>query len=767
MPPHHQQQQQKQQTMFLSDLETAARAIVLLQTTTTKQHQPPTQHHNDADTTSTVTTSTMPPSNDRGPCYVPPLAVTAAAKMIEDSEERLLSTKKTTTHNTNQVLLLQKNTMPVTTHEGREERAISADHQSSPNKLCGVQSSCSSEDQHAAIVNKAVHEEPRQQGSIMTPPPPPDQLDLGSPPQGGGIKRSRSPNSHAAGDKNGPLKKFKTFCIGNDNDNAAAATPSTKPSNSSSTSNKKRNKKTSIDLVDLSMDDDDDDDDDPIASEPAAVANEVPQPTILRPQQPSSPPRVGLDSLEMRFIDAMGRKLQGRPQAIFQLIATQAAARHQARYRPDEYDDLPRAILRQVQATLAPKDYLTAYRAARAEWTTGNNGSTTTTTATTTTTSQPAPPSGSPAKSTSQIVSVLETKPALATTQQSSANKACLVDPLPTSVMKKSTVSPRSAHHRTHVASPQASAINNRTLALAQNDYATRSSSRNHLAIPSHHANSRMMAPPPPPHFAAAPSHYFAAPPSYHHHPRVSASNSNNHYHYHQYQDRAIASAAPPNRSFALSRRIFSTDDRSYAPYYPSQLVIPTAATTQPRRGEPTFHNEPPRARLLPPTNHPQTSPMHQQPQRPATRTTPGRVTQALQRQAAAAAAAAANAPTAPPPPAAAATVPAQKAPIAAAAPPAPASPAGSNNSNSSTDSTKSAVQLALRFGFALCLNRQRQGRENHRGSTTVVVETMEGLLEKAERKLKNMTSADREQLWDEIEEFATEQGCGDSHHAV
>jgi hypothetical protein len=65
---------------------------------------------------------------------------------------------------------------------------------------------------------------------------------------------------------------------------------------------------------------------------------------------------------------------------------------------------------------------------------------------------------------------------------------------------------------------------------------------------------------------------------------------------------------------------------------------------------------------------------------------------------------------------------------------------------------TKTALQLALRFGFALCL-KQRQR------SATRVAETMESILAKAELQLKAMTQEERDQLWDDIEEF-TQSGA-------
>jgi hypothetical protein len=67
-------------------------------------------------------------------------------------------------------------------------------------------------------------------------------------------------------------------------------------------------------------------------------------------------------------------------------------------------------------------------------------------------------------------------------------------------------------------------------------------------------------------------------------------------------------------------------------------------------------------------------------------------------------------------------------------------------------DGTKTALQLALRFGFALCL-KQRQR------SATRVAETMQSILEKAELQLKAMTQEERDQLWDDIEEF-TQNGA-------
>jgi hypothetical protein len=65
-------------------------------------------------------------------------------------------------------------------------------------------------------------------------------------------------------------------------------------------------------------------------------------------------------------------------------------------------------------------------------------------------------------------------------------------------------------------------------------------------------------------------------------------------------------------------------------------------------------------------------------------------------------------------------------------------------------------MQLALRFGFALCLRQQHSRNMNQQRGTAVVVESMEEILDKAERKLKTMTPEERDDLWDEIEEYNT-----------
>jgi hypothetical protein len=126
-----------------------------------------------------------------------------------------------------------------------------------------------------------------------------------------------------------------------------------------------------------------------------------------------------------------------------------------------------------------------------------------------------------------------------------------------------------------------------------------------------------------------------------------------------------------------------------------------------------------------------------------------------LQRQAAAAAAAA-NVEKSPPPPAAERGVAdGSPAPAAAAA----ASVAG--NSNRSSSSPKSGMQLAMRYGFALCLQQQHSRQMNQqRGRKVVVVETMEDVLEKAEHTLNALTTAEQETLWDEIEAFAKKLGA-------
>jgi hypothetical protein len=123
-----------------------------------------------------------------------------------------------------------------------------------------------------------------------------------------------------------------------------------------------------------------------------------------------------------------------------------------------------------------------------------------------------------------------------------------------------------------------------------------------------------------------------------------------------------------------------------------------------------------------------------------------GRVSRALQRQAAAKEAAATNV-------------------SSAVVPPSTASPRG-NGCTITTDPTQSTTQLALRLGFVLCMQCRRQ-----RGSdddTGVNVEGMDRVLAKAERRIQGMTPVQRDALWNKIEaEYMTERDYGDSNHAL
>jgi hypothetical protein len=113
-----------------------------------------------------------------------------------------------------------------------------------------------------------------------------------------------------------------------------------------------------------------------------------------------------------------------------------------------------------------------------------------------------------------------------------------------------------------------------------------------------------------------------------------------------------------------------------------------------------------------------------------------GRVSRALQRQAAAKATA-------------------EKA-STAVVPPATASPGG-NVGTITTDPTQSTTQLALRLGFALCMQHRRQqcGSDNHTGMN---VEGMDRVLAKAERRIQGLTPVQRDALWNKIEaDFMTE----------
>jgi hypothetical protein len=197
----------------------------------------------------------------------------------------------------------------------------------------------------------------------------------------------------------------------------------------------------------------------------------------------------------------------------------------------------------------------------------------------------------------------------------------------------------------------------------------------------------------------------------------------------------------PPHRSFSPGQQIVLTNGR-YATALPSdKLAVPMQHGGQTIQ---SFHERPF-------TGMPPNEPSLQKKQRSVTRapsqTTSGQVSQATTPRAAVAS-------VTPPP----------NAHIIVAVPSlsVPSSPRAAQRHGT----TKSAMQLALRFGFALCLNHlQQQQRQNSssrnppHGEVTTTVDSMKGILEKAERELKAMTPAECDELWDEIEEFTDHGG--------
>jgi hypothetical protein len=76
-------------------------------------------------------------------------------------------------------------------------------------------------------------------------------------------------------------------------------------------------------------------------------------------------------------------------------------------------------------------------------------------------------------------------------------------------------------------------------------------------------------------------------------------------------------------------------------------------------------------------------------------------------------------------------------------------------------------MQLALRFGYALCWQGQQESGRHQLSAT--VDGGMAGLLAKAERQLQALTTAaERDELWDDIAAFtATMDRGGVADHAV
>jgi hypothetical protein len=627
-------------------------------------------------------------------------------------------------------------------------------------------------------------------------------------------KRPRSlPTCNHTTTKEGPLKKSKTFFIGNDNPRLKVADAAAVPSPASN--NNKPEPEHPVQLlqpqlqstenyVDLSSLDAHEDDDVPMcdvaAKEDPATASCSsdggpstaamaatggpeklqqqlhPAPMVAdtttkgpKPSPASLPPpaphRVGIRSPEMRFIDAIVQRLTGREQAMFKAIAASAMKRHDARH-PDDgttYDHLPRAILRNVRERMEPTDYMGAYSAAWAEWTatrTDRPKITTTATASSPGVSQAQSGLTMPQPTSPERNADKNDWSEASQSQKSTTKKAHFADAaLPKSAMKASGVVPhKSTAKKAHFADdplpksamktsgyvPPKSAIETRVAATIhiaasaqQNDNCSPQLKRK--AIPTLDGNATTALPPPPlsqtvasrsfgvetaPHFEAAPSHYALSPHYHnlHHHVPLSvpapSSNTHGYHHLHQQQQQQQSSIPSPG------------------PHQPWLHLEPLSTTT---RTAPSNHQLSSRPPPSPLQQH-----QHSVAQRAQSSTaTPGRrVSSPKQSQSDVA-----NSmmPLLP------ATAEYEQ-PSATQQQPRDASGRFAAQAAAPGDGTKTALQLALRFGFALCL-KQRQR------SATRVAETMQSILEKAELQLKAMTQEERDQLWDDIEEF-TQNGA-------
>jgi hypothetical protein len=565
-----------------------------------------------------------------------------------------------------------------------------------------------------------------------------------------GAKRSWSP-IRAVGDKGPPSKVY----IRDDK---------SKPSSS-------RQQLKACDYVDLSLDEPSDSDD--VASEmilrqPGRSATDV----VYQHQRSASATKtevahrsVGLHSLEMKFIDSIAQKLTGRPQIQFKAIAALAMERH-AHHDDASYDNLPKAILRNVQEKMDPTDYMGAYTAAWEEW--KKDGSMKQTPGT--------PPTKQPALTNPHSFHVSETKQALDNTTLNSAKKSPSEPPdrklagskqaahVACPPQSQSVAAPPRSAHMNRVDDSLKSTTNIRTASPPQKSYVSRprpNPPNSNSAIPLQNTmrNYAPISPRPPammnrpymeetgPRFVA-PLYYYGAP-IYHHRFVTSEHYHGQHRlipgpapvgpqqaHGHRPRMNVNAHIEPPNQSLPPGQHLVPTNGRYATPLPSDKRAVPKP------HGGPMIQSFQERLYTGMPPNEPSLQQQRSAPRAPS-QTTSGQVSQATTHRAA----------------------------VASVTPPPNAHIIGATPSLSVTTSspraaqrngtTKSAMQLALRFGFALCLNhlrqRQRQSstsRNPHSGGVTTTVDSMEFILEKAERELKAMMPAECDELWDEIEEF-------------
>jgi hypothetical protein len=527
-------------------------------------------------------------------------------------------------------------------------------------------------------------------------------------------------------------------------------------------------------VVDLTFDDDDDDDDDDVntdtsdtqeygqlpgghhSSSAATTTTRKPdivQPyeaatststTYYEPERPPPPPPlpsrmvVGLHSREMQLVNRIAQQLTGRPQQVFKAIVVECAKRHydhgddddghhhHHHHDPALYNHLPRAIWRHVREIMDPTDYLGVYYAAvRAEKNQmkhdESSSSSTTTTKTPATHGPPPPP-----KATTVAASTTNRH------HHPSANNAAaaasvVVDPEQTKPPASSATTPMPQH-----------LVNKAT---------NKDPPRREV-----HTQQQQSPPPPPPlskKITKLPGSTTAV-----HDDAAAVAAAVNYLQRLARQRAKYANMTPVQKeAYHARRRELYRARRGLAPQFgliaataPAPAVVHhSAATAPPAPGQHEQRHCSIQSPVVPTTTNPFYAPPGLQHNHfpindrsssaapfPPDLAFPTTATTTLQRQAAVAASASA--------------VP----PVTSAA---------------ATDK-RSIMQLALRFGYALCWQEQQESGRHQLSAT--VDGGMAGLLAKADRQLQALTTAaERDQLWDDIAAFtATMDHGGVADHA-
>jgi hypothetical protein len=526
------------------------------------------------------------------------------------------------------------------------------------------------------------------------------------------MKRSVSPA--AASNKGTSTKKHKTWL-------APPGPHASKRSSHNDELPEQFKTRRSNNYVDLSMDhpnSDREDDDETTTTATTSVLNHCCTTTTACPSPDDMTTKrhaVGIvHTPEMKFIDSIVQKLTGRPQEKFKAIAAKVMERHHHHDNTtDHHENLPKAILLHVRELMEPTDYMGAYHAAWAEWKAAGG------TCPITTTNQPTLANRS-----------LSIDPTTTTTKQTLMN----------AVQKKPVeLSPKRTVNMTH--GPKSPSMIPASVGLVTATPHT--NARNRIsASPPHHYDSRM------------------SPTSHHHHRNVVSMRTYSPVRFFSNEETA------PHYSGSKQQQQQQPDHRDARSVFPParnhgrSIPSPVTTTGGNARYSPT---------VTPPVQQYKNNNCRPPPTVRRLCAPPPRLVRAaaplIQR-------AHSRALSPPPPPqrgAASNVHSVLRASTATAThhPHRMLSSSSTNTTASSSTTTKSALQLALRFGFALCLKqqqREQQHQQQHDGrrrrSVAVVALGVEEMMEKAERKLNSMTPAERDLLWGEVVAFTDEYGC-------